>query len=83
MVAGSLVPRSLTPTVLDAMASARVVALLGPRQAGKSTLASLICVDELRAEFISLLKASLCAPDSALPSTYVSNRSRARTICRR
>ena len=32
------VERALAPTVLDAMGEARVVALLGPRQSGKTTL---------------------------------------------
>lgn len=36
------------------MASARVVALLGPRQAGKSTLARRLAVDRLAADYVTL-----------------------------
>lgn len=32
------VERALAPPVIDAMGEARVVALLGPRQSGKTTL---------------------------------------------
>ncbi|MFT4034023.1 MAG: ATP-binding protein [Patulibacter sp.] len=39
-MASEHVDRALAPIVIDAMGSARVVAILGPRQAGKSTLAT-------------------------------------------
>ena len=49
------VPRSLTPSILDAMDDTPVVCLLGPRQCGKSTLAmrldperSFVSLDESR-----------------------------------
>jgi len=48
------VPRSLATTALEAMADARVVALLGPRQAGKSTLARKLAADDLRADYLTL-----------------------------
>ena len=53
-MAAPYVPRSLAATALDAMASARVVALLGPRQAGKSTLARKLAAEPLRAEYLTL-----------------------------
>jgi hypothetical protein len=37
-MAAAYIPRNLAGTALEAMASARVVALLGPRQTGKSPL---------------------------------------------
>ncbi|NLT05280.1 MAG: ATP-binding protein [Solirubrobacterales bacterium] len=48
------VPRTLDRTVLEAMASARVVALLGPRQAGKSTLARRLATERLGADYVTL-----------------------------
>jgi len=48
------VPRSLAVVALEAMATARVVALLGPRQAGKSTLARTLAAGELRADYLTL-----------------------------
>lgn len=41
-------------TVLEAMASARAVALLGARQAGKSTLARMLADERLPADYITL-----------------------------
>ena len=48
------VPRSLAATALEALADARVVALLGPRQAGKSTLARKLASDGLHADYLTL-----------------------------
>jgi len=53
-MAATYVPRSLASVALEAMAGARVVALLGPRQAGKSTLARRLAADELRADYLTL-----------------------------
>lgn len=49
-----LFARGLADVVVDAMGSARAVALLGPRQAGKSTLARLLASGELPAEYLTL-----------------------------
>lgn len=49
-----LVDRTISGTVARAMSSARAVALLGARQAGKSTLARLLADGELSAEYVSL-----------------------------
>lgn len=43
----TLIPRNIRPDVEDALRVSRVVALVGPRQAGKSTLASQIARDVL------------------------------------
>jgi len=49
-----LIGRGLAPIVVDAMGSSRAVALLGARQAGKSTLARMLCDARLPAEFLTL-----------------------------
>jgi ABC-type phosphate/phosphonate transport system ATPase subunit len=41
------VPRRLADLVVEAMRDSRVVALLGPRQAGKSTLAQMLAAERL------------------------------------
>lgn len=51
----ALLDRAIADTVVDAMSSARAVALLGARQAGKSTLARLLVEGRLGdAEFMTL-----------------------------
>jgi predicted AAA+ superfamily ATPase len=50
----NLIHRALADTVVDAMRDARVVALLGPRQAGKSTLARMLAAGELPAAYLTL-----------------------------
>lgn len=49
-----LLDRTIASTVVEAMGSARAVALLGARQAGKSTLARVLADGPLPAEFITL-----------------------------
>lgn len=46
--------RGIAETVVEAMESARVVALLGPRQAGKSTLARELAWSALPADYLTL-----------------------------
>lgn len=63
-----LVRRAIADTVVEAMASARAVALLGARQAGKSTLVRLLAEEKLSAEYITLDEQKareLAAGDSA------------------
>jgi predicted AAA+ superfamily ATPase len=50
----SYIERALADTVVDAMGNARVVALLGPRQAGKSTLARTLAAERIPAEYLTL-----------------------------
>jgi predicted AAA+ superfamily ATPase len=49
-----LVPRHIRPELLNALGEARVVCLLGPRQAGKSTLVRDIAATDLRARYLTL-----------------------------
>lgn len=49
-----LIDRGLTETVAEAMTQARVVALLGPRQAGKSTLARMLAAATPGAGYLTL-----------------------------
>jgi uncharacterized protein len=48
------VERNLAGTIVHAMGHARAVALLGPRQAGKSTLARKLAAEQLLADYLSL-----------------------------
>lgn len=49
-----LLGRGIADTVAEAMESARVVAMLGARQAGKSTLARMLAEDRLPAAYLTL-----------------------------
>jgi uncharacterized protein len=49
-----LIDRGLTDTVVAAMQESRVVALLGARQAGKSTVARILASERLPAEYLTL-----------------------------
>lgn len=49
-----LIDRGLADTVADAMTQSRVVALLGARQAGKSTLARMLTATRLPADYLTL-----------------------------
>jgi predicted AAA+ superfamily ATPase len=48
------ISRSLADSVVEAMEDARVVALLGPRQAGKSTLVRMLASDRLPGDYLTL-----------------------------
>jgi predicted AAA+ superfamily ATPase len=75
-----LVERGLTEVVTEAMASARVVALLGPRQAGKSTLARMLAGGELGADYLSLDEEPVRIPALADPAGFIAARERAAVI---
>lgn len=51
---GSFVPRHIRPQLVSALQESRVVCLLGPRQAGKSTLVRSIAADEHPARYVTL-----------------------------
>lgn len=50
----ALLSRRIAGVVVEAMEEARVVALLGPRQAGKSTLARMLATGALPADYVTL-----------------------------
>lgn len=66
-----LIDRGLADVVVDAMSSARVVALLGPRQAGKSTLVRVLARGALSAEYLTLDDAPARSAASADPEGFV------------
>jgi uncharacterized protein len=75
-----LIDRGLTDVVLEAMASARVVALLGPRQAGKSTLARTLAAESLGADYLSLDDEPVRLLASADPAGFIAARQRPAVI---
>lgn len=67
------IARHLTGTVEYAMGYARAVALLGPRQAGKSTLARRLAEGRLSADYLSLDEESVRALALADPAGFVAS----------
>ncbi|HEY3830457.1 MAG TPA: AAA family ATPase [Solirubrobacteraceae bacterium] len=74
-----LIDRGLAAGVVEAMSDARVVALLGPRQAGKSTLARMLAAERLPADYLTLDDAPTRALAAGDPAGFVSGLGR-RTI---
>jgi predicted AAA+ superfamily ATPase len=68
------VERAIESTVEEAMESARVVALLGPRQAGKSTLALRMASERLSADYVTLDDDSALARAEADPVGFIADR---------
>jgi len=75
----ALVSRRIAGTVTEAMAEARAVALLGPRQAGKSTLAQMLAADRLSADYVTLDDERARSLAAADPQGFVSGLGR-RTV---
>jgi predicted AAA+ superfamily ATPase len=65
---------------MDAMGSARVVALLGPRQAGKSTLARMLAADRLPADYLTLDDEPIRNAAAADPAGFVAGLGRTAVI---
>ena len=72
-----VIPRSLTGSISEAMADTPVVCLLGPRQCGKSTLATRLDPDRL---FVSLDESRYLDVASADPDGFVRSLPRQVTI---
>lgn len=75
----NLLDRAITDTVVEAMGSARAVALLGARQVGKSTLARILADGRLPADFITLDDEAILALASEDPVGFVAGLGR-RTV---
>lgn len=79
MARDGFVERFLGRTVVEAMATARVVALLGPRQAGKSTLARALATGALPADYLTLDDEPVRALAAGDPAGFVAGLRR-RTV---
>lgn len=74
------VERGLAETIVYAMRYARVVALLGPRQAGKSTLARRLAGDSFSAEYVTLDEEPVRALAADDPAGFIAARGRCTVI---
>lgn len=74
MTASGEVDRLLLPALQDALADTRVVGLVGPRQAGKSTLARHIVADYDAASYVSLDDAEIRVAAIADPTGFIEGR---------
>jgi predicted AAA+ superfamily ATPase len=74
------VARNVTDTVVYAMSFARVVALLGPRQAGKSTLVRRLAADQLAADYVSLDDEPVRSLAAGDPAGFLATRGRCTVI---
>ncbi|MCE2513672.1 MAG: ATP-binding protein [Acidobacteria bacterium] len=75
--AGPLYPRSLAPTVQEALADTPVVCVIGPRQSGKTTLAGQVAADRA---FVSLDEHNLRRAAEDDPDGFVAGLPAAVTI---
>jgi predicted AAA+ superfamily ATPase len=74
------VERNVAGTVVYAMGYARVVALLGPRQAGKSTLARKLAAEQLSADYLSLDDEPVRSLAAGDPAGFIAARGRCTVI---
>lgn len=74
-----LIDRGLTDTIVEAMRESRVVALLGARQAGKSTIARMLAADRLPADYLTLDDEPVLSLASGDPQGFVAGLGR-RTV---
>ncbi len=70
----AFIDRHITERVLYAMDYARVVALLGPRQAGKSTLVRRLAEDRLQADYVTLDDEAMRSLARADPTGFIAAR---------
>jgi AAA domain len=76
----AFIERSIAPVVVEAMQSARAVALLGARQAGKSTLARVLSRGPMPADYVTLDSDPVRAAARADPDGFVATLGRSTVI---
>ena len=76
----AFIERSIAPVVVDALQSARAVALLGARQAGKSTLARVLAGGPMPADYVTLDSDPVRAAAQADPEGFVAALGRSTVI---
>lgn len=76
---GGLLDRGISEMVVEAMGAARVVAMLGARQAGKSTLARVLAAGALSADYLTLDDAPVRSLALGDPAGFVAGLGR-RTV---
>jgi hypothetical protein len=74
LVPAHAIPRHLTPLVDEALADTRVVGVVGPRQAGKSTLVKEVVARTDGASYVSLDDLDTRTAAAADPRSFVENR---------
>jgi predicted AAA+ superfamily ATPase len=73
-MAVDFISRSISDRIVYSMGFARVVALLGPRQAGKSTLVRRLAEDRLSADYVSLDEEPVRSLAAADPTGFLAAR---------
>jgi predicted AAA+ superfamily ATPase len=76
----TFIPRNIEGTLTEAMQDARAVALLGPRQSGKSTLARALADGPMPADYLSLDDASTRSLAEADPEGLIAGLGRRSVI---
>jgi predicted AAA+ superfamily ATPase len=71
-----LIPRQIRPSLADALAESRIACLLGPRQAGKSTLVRAVTDDEHPARYVTLDDPATLALAREDPTGFVAGSER-------
>lgn len=71
-----LLPRHVRPSLVEALAEARVACLLGPRQSGKSTLVRAIAAEEHPARYVTLDDPATLAQAREDPTGFVARTER-------
>lgn len=74
------IDRGVANVVVEAMGAARVVALLGARQAGKSTLAQVLAADRLPADYLTLDDEPVRSLAAGDPAGFVAGLTRTAVI---
>jgi hypothetical protein len=71
-----LIPRQIRPQLVDALSSARIACLLGPRQSGKSTLVRAVAAAEHPARYVTMDDPVTLALAREDPTSFVAGAER-------